>query len=193
VGLPEASLPELGSGGGGGGSRAEEGPEVPPRPQIFHHLTINHILHSHIDWLFDWPLICLVAVLFLTAHRLARRNPPGRPRTAALLTVGLLAFCGAAVIVGLHQVPGPGTYVSHPIEVVGEKEDDAGNRTIEEEKRIDHYRPPLDASVAWLLAAEGLMELAIPSGRTLVTEARRRRRERLAAARKRRLRPARRI
>jgi hypothetical protein len=146
------------------GGESEEGGSTESSPHTYRHLTIDHILHSHINWILEWPLLLIIALALPPALSISRKLRPRRLVVPLVICAALFALAGATVVRGWHQLPGPGVYVSHPIEVVGEHEDSAGNRVIEEEKRIDHYRPSLDARLAWLLACAALLSLSVPSG-----------------------------
>lgn len=177
---------------GGGGSSTNTGPSPPPepyQPRTFHHLTVNHIHHLRLVWRWNWLLIALVAAAVLAGYLLVRRPRPDKLLRAGFVTPAALSLATLAVIFGVHQVPGPGTYHANPIVKVGEHYDSMENRIIELEKPIDHYHPPLDLEVALLLLAAGLTEMAIPSARVLVSamrKARRARQAERAAARSRR-------
>jgi hypothetical protein len=161
--------------GTSGGAEPDAVPSEPTRPLTLHHLTINHILHSHITWIWDIPLFIVLVMGAVLGYLLTRRSPR-RLWVAAALALLLLTASGALALVAFHQVPGPGIYRVHPIEVVGEDHDSAGNRIIEEERRIDHYRPPLDVNIALVLASALLVQLSLPSIRVLAAAERRRRR-----------------
>lgn len=194
IGFPNAptvnipSPPDLSSGGSSPGTTPAP-PEEPYQPRTITHLTVHHIHHLRMIWQWNWLLIALVAAAVAAAYLMLRRPRQDKLLRAATVASVALALAALAVTLGVHQVPGPGTYHSNPIIKVGEHYDSMENRIIELEKPIDHYHPPLDLKVALLLLAAGLTELAIPSSRVLVRamrEAQKRRQAERAAARLRR-------
>ncbi|MGV1049198.1 MAG: hypothetical protein ACOYD4_11830 [Solirubrobacterales bacterium] len=189
LGLPEApsahvpgpgiNLPD---GGGSPGSTSSQ-PSEPYHPRTIRHLTVRHIHHLRIVWEWSWLLIALVVGGGAAGYLLLRRPRQDKLVRSGLVVAVALTLALLSTLVGVHQVPGPGTYRSNPVIEVEEHHDSMGNRIIELERTIDHFHPPLDIEVALLLLAAGLIELAIPSARVLVRAARAARRARRAELR----------
>ena len=148
-------------------------PVEPDRTETIHELTVHHIHRLQINWIWDWIAIGAIGALFFFMRQLLRRRLPGRYVIAGVVALAALALSGLAVAAGVNQLRGDGILEPHPRVVTDEHRDSDGDLIIEEEKPIDHYHPPLELDVAFLLLAAALADLSVPSGRVAVAGVRR--------------------